>query len=79
MEISGKQSTKSCGTQRQEINKVIWYVPGEHYALAAGTSSDLPAAAHLRREVERGASSKSVMLARHVPNDFVDFLPLSTI
>ena len=25
MEISGKQSTKSYGTQWQEINKVIWY------------------------------------------------------
>ena len=32
-----------------------------------------------RRKVGRGASSKSVMLARHVPNDFVDFLPTSTI
>ena len=32
-----------------------------------------------RREVGRGASSKSVMLARHVPNDFDDFLPLRTI
>ena len=25
MEISGKQSKKSYGTQRQAINKVIWY------------------------------------------------------
>ena len=41
------QSTKSYGTQRQEINKVIWYVPGDHDALAAGTSSDLPAAAQI--------------------------------
>ena len=45
MDISGNQSTKSYGTQRQEIKKVIWYVPGEHYVFAAGTSSDLPAAA----------------------------------
>ena len=32
-----------------------------------------------RREVGRGASSKSVMLVRHVLDDFVDFLPLHTI
>ena len=47
MVLSGKQSTKSYDTQRQEINKVIWYVRGEHDALAAGTSSDLPAAAQI--------------------------------
>ena len=47
MVLSGKQSTKSYGTQRQEIIKVIWYVPGKHDALAAGTSSDLPAVAQI--------------------------------
>ena len=42
---SVKKSTKSFDMERQEINEVIGHVPGEHDALAAGTSSDVPAAA----------------------------------
>ena len=103
---SVKKSTKSFDMERQEINEVIGHVPGEHDALAAGTSSDVLAAAQAtnsfprcpprrttsttaggtageaigllggRQDAGRGASSESVMLARHVSNNFVDFLPL---
>ena len=42
---SVKKSTKSFDMERQEINEVIGHVPGEHDALAAGTSSGVLAAA----------------------------------
>ena len=42
---SVKKSTKSFDMELQEINEVIRHVPGEHDALAAGTSTDVPAAA----------------------------------
>ena len=42
---SVKKSTKSFDMELQEINEVIGHVPGERDALAAGTSSDVLAAA----------------------------------
>ena len=66
MEISGKQSTKSYGTQRQEINKVIWYVPGEHDALAVDTSSYLPAAAQTTNSCPRSSPRRWCCTAGHL-------------
>ena len=50
---SVKKSTKSFDMERQEINEVIGHVPGEHDALAAGTSSDVLAAAQATNSFPR--------------------------
>ena len=60
------------GNQQQAINKVIWYVPDEHYALAAGTSSVLrrppkssPCTGDpVRRMVSRPSTQKPLTVVR---------------